>query len=77
MNPIEEKSAICIWRLKNAINGSMFDEYRKSQNTQVVHTNLHILGSIFLLFIELKLPVSVSTFLHILHEENKDVIPVS
>ncbi|MBT2721454.1 DUF4393 domain-containing protein [Bacillus sp. ISL-46] len=37
--------ARCIWQLKNAINGSIFYECKKSQNTQVVYKKLHILGS--------------------------------
>ena len=38
----------CIWQLKNAFNGSIFYECKKSQNPQVVHKNLHILGSLIL-----------------------------
>jgi hypothetical protein len=37
----------CIWQLKNAINGSISNEFKKSQNTQVMYKNLHILGSFF------------------------------
>ncbi|MDQ0232704.1 hypothetical protein J2S19_004026 [Metabacillus malikii] len=37
---------------------------KKSQNTQVVHKNLHILGSLVLSLIVLKLPVTLSVILH-------------
>lgn len=47
----------CIWQLKIAINGSIFYECKKSQNTQVVHKNLHILGSLILFLIVLKHPL--------------------
>lgn len=48
----------CIWQLKNAINGRMFFECKKSRYTQVVHKTLHILGSLFLFLILLKHPLA-------------------
>jgi len=44
---------ICIWQLKNAVNGVSF-EYKKAQNSQVVHKNLRILGFLILFLMVLK-----------------------
>jgi len=40
--------------IKKCYKRRMFYECKKSQNTQVVHKNLHILGPIYLFFITLK-----------------------
>ena len=41
-NSYNINSTNCIWQLKNAINGSIYYECKKNQNTQVGHKNLHI-----------------------------------
>ncbi|MGF6947695.1 hypothetical protein QF028_000188 [Neobacillus sp. B4I6] len=58
---------ICIRQLKNAINGSIFFVCKKSQNTQEMHKNLHILGSLILFLIVLKHPLAI-------HEAQKSAL---
>ena len=56
---------MCIWQSKNAVYGSMFYEWKKSLNVQEMHKTLHILGSLIVFPVVLKLPFSVSTSFHI------------
>jgi hypothetical protein len=47
----------CIRHLKNTVYGRIFYEWKKSQNIQEVHNNLHISGSLILFLIVLKHPL--------------------